>query len=491
MQKKMAIYSVFLSVFLSVTSAIAVEVPIVRFSLDNYSQKIENWFDPKDSDYDKPLMSASDQKNRLQEYYNHCYATDDKAESPWSKKYVERKLQIEFSEGIIREAYGNSAKKDQKKIGYGENFHPYSDQWIENIITNINISQFKSQEYNPNNRGIAIKNLHARDIPTTDPYFYDFSQAGEGYPFDNIQQSAVWVGTPLYIVGQTLDQQWYLVLTPHLMFWVQSEGVARTSEEFIEEWQKNAAKKMVAITRTNTSVIDTNGQYQFNAYIGSVFPGVGDADDATTIKVLIPVADVQHNAQIISAKLNNKDAVVMPLGVTKHNFATVISTMLGRPYGWGGMYFYNDCSAELQNLYVPFGIWLPRNSGSQEYAGKTIVDKTSAHVQERINYLMEQGEKLITIVSIGGHVMLYIGSYPNPNSGTHEPIAMTYQNIWGLRPANNSYRAVIGQSVLFPVLSTYPEDPNLVSLADKKYFKLIYLAGEPGELEDNQPRVEL
>lgn len=488
MQKKLVIYSVFLAIFFSTVSAIAVDVPIVRFSLDNYSQNIEDWFNPNDQDYDKPLMSTSDQKNRLQEYYNHYYATDDNAGSPWSKKYVEKNLQVEFSEGTIREAYGNSAKKEQKKIGYGENFHPYSDQWIENIITNMNIPQFKSQEYNSNNRGIVIKNVPARDIPTNDPYFYNFSQAGEGYPFDNIQQSAVWVGTPVYVVGQTLDQQWYLVLTPHLKFWVQSEGVARTSEEFIEEWQKSAAKKMVAITRTNTSVIDTNGQYQFNAYIGSVFPGVEDVDDATTIKVLIPVADVQHNAQIGAARLSNKDAAVMPLGVTKHNFATVISTMLGRPYGWGGMYFYNDCSAELQNLYVPFGIWLPRNSGSQEKASKRVDDKTSAPVQERIKYLMEHGEKITTIIFIGGHVMSYIGNYPNPNSNTNELMAMTYQNIWGLRPANNSYRAVIGQSVLFPILSAYPEDPNLASLADKKYFKLIYLADEP---EDAQPYVEL
>lgn len=29
------------------------------------------------------------------------------------------------------------------------------------------------------------------------------------------------------------------------------------------------------------------------------------------------------------------------------------------------MYFYNDCTAELKNLFTPFGIWLPRNSGAQ------------------------------------------------------------------------------------------------------------------------------
>jgi hypothetical protein len=39
---------------------------------------------------------------------------------------------------------------------------------------------------------------------------------------------------------------------------------------------------------------------------------------------------------------------------------------------------------------------------------------------------------------------------------------MTYQNLWGLRPkAPPDYRAIVGGSVLFPVLDRYPEQPEL------------------------------
>ncbi|CAL7962847.1 conserved hypothetical protein [Gammaproteobacteria bacterium] len=478
-QSNLKNYSAFLAIFLIATSVIATEVPITPFPLEKYSQNINDWINPESPDYNKPVMSISDQKNHLDEYYNHYYATGANASSPWSSEYVIKNAKIPYSEQELINKYGNSAKTNQEKIGYGENFHPYSDQWIKDTITNMNLAQLKLPiEYNPNNRGIAVKNLLARDIPTIEPYFYKFSLAGEGYPFDIIQESAIWVGTPVYIIGQTLDQQWYLVLTPQFIEWVQSEGIAKTSKDFIKNYQECAKQKMVAITRTNVSVLDTNKQYQFNAYIGAVFPGANSSDDITTIKVLIPTADTQHNAQIAVAELSNKDAAIMPLEITPHNFATVISTLLGRPYGWGNMYFYNDCSAELQNLYTPFGILLQRNSSSQEKAGKTVIDKSSADMQERLNYIMENGKKFTTITSIGGHVMLYIGSYPNPNSDTHEPMAMTYQNIWGLRPADNSYRAVIGRAVLFPLLPTYPEDPNLISLADRKFFKLIYLADD-------------
>jgi hypothetical protein len=35
-----------------------------------------------------------------------------------------------------------------------------------------------------------------------------------GFPFDNIQQSSLPVGTPIRIIHQTKNGQWYLVQTP-------------------------------------------------------------------------------------------------------------------------------------------------------------------------------------------------------------------------------------------------------------------------------------
>lgn len=477
MQKKPIYYVIFLIFFFITDLAIAIEVPIVPFPLDNYDQNIDHWIDPKSPGYDKQLLSVSDQKNRLEEFYNHYC-------SPWSSEYVKNNSKT-YSEKELINTYGNPPTKNQEEIGYGANLNPYNDQWIKTIINNMKLSQFELPfQYNPNNRGIAIKNLLGRILPTNDPYFYGFSLAGQGYPFDNLQDSVVWVGTPVYILGQTQDQQWYLVLSPHSTEWVQSDGIAKVNYNFVEQWQECAKQKMVAIIRTNISIIDVEGQYQFNAYVGTVFPAAENSNDTATIKALIPVADTHHNAQITFAELSKESATIMPFEFTPHNFATVISTLLGRPYGWGNMYFYNDCSAELKSLYTPFGIWLPRNSGSQEKAGKIVIDNSSKNTQERLYHLIKQARKMTTIIYINGHVMSYIGNYPNPNSDSHESIAMTYQNIWGLRPPDGSYRAVIGKSVLFPILPAYPENLNLTSLASRKIFKLIQLASDPEAPDD-------
>lgn len=452
---------------LVIISGCATKPPITLFPIEKYNQNINNWVKPADSDYEQPLIKSSDQAKYLKEYYKHYCA----GKSPWNKAYVGKILPTVLSEEKSAiSAHSNKRKTKPEKIGYGENFHPYSEKWIKNIIANMNIEQFtKPIKFKYSNRGIAVRNLHARILPTNDVHFHSFMLAGQGYPFDNLQQSSLWVGTPVYIIGATLDKQWYLVLTPECTAWVESDGIAKVNKKVVAVWQKTAEKKMVAIVRTNTSIFDTNKQYRFNAYVGAVFPGKSNNT------ILIPVADEYHNAHIMLAKVSKKDAAVMPLSATSHNFTIIMSTLIGRPYGWGNMYFYNDCSAEMKNFYTPFGIWLPRHSSNQMEIGRT-VDKSSLDMQGRLNYLMTHGRKFTTIIYIGGHVLMYLGAYPNPDLHSKESkVAMTYQSIWGLRPEDNSYRAVIGGSVLLPMLTQYPENSEVISLADKKQFQVSYL----------------
>jgi cell wall-associated NlpC family hydrolase len=196
---------------------------------------------------------------------------------------------------------------------------------------------------------------------------------------------------------------------------------------------------------------------------------------------MVPVSDNKKEALVDYVTLSKNDATSLPLLATPHHFANLLSTLIGRPYGWGNLYFYNDCSAELKNLFTPFGIWLPRHSSDQVTIGKQ-VDMTPSSPTQRLDYLMENGRRWMTIIYIGGHVILYVGNYPNPHSFNHELMAMTYQDMWGLSPNPPNRRAVVGQSVLFPLLLNYPEDPRLVSQVGKKFFQLSFLDEMPGYL---------
>jgi hypothetical protein len=104
--------------------------------------------------------------------------------------------------------------------------------------------------------------------------------------------------------------------------------------------------------------------------------------------------------------------------------------------------------------------------------------------KQRIDFLLAHGKPFMTIVYIGGHVVLYVGKFPSL-SNPSVPMAMTYQNLWGLTPHLKDRREVIGGSVLFPMLLEYPEDPSLISQADKSYFQLSYLDQAPNSLYES------
>ena len=454
---------------------------ISLFPLEHYDQTVSTWINPKNPDFDKIILDPVIQQKHLDIFQEHYFG----ASSPWNADYVNLILtqlppgDLKTIEKSMIDLYRNQDKPNNE-IGYGENFRPHDSDWIQIIEDNMDVSQLDNITYHIENRGIAIDNHHVRALPTEDVYFYNHELAGEGYPFDMLQMSALWVGTPVYILAESVDHAWILVVSPDLIGWVKSSGIARANNDFINTWINAAEEKLAAITQTQISVFNQENQFLFSAYIGTVFPA---KLNQANIELMAPVSDVNHNAVIKTAVVSSKDAELMPFTATPHHFALIMNELIGRPYGWGNMYFYNDCSAELKSLFTPFGIWLPRQSSAQVSAGQ-MVDMTAESPEKRLDYLMKTGQPLLTMVYIGGHIILYVGNYPDP----HNPdvlMAMTYQNIWGLSPKPSTRRAVIGQSVLFPMLLQYPEDTSLKSLADKKYFQIAYLnqlpEAEPAE----------
>ncbi|MCB1827755.1 MAG: NlpC-P60 family protein, partial [Coxiellaceae bacterium] len=249
-------------------------------------------------------------------------------------------------------------------------------------------------------------------------------------------------------------------------------AIAPVDDRFAGRWARISNKKLAAITRNHVVFRGaTNHFLSFEAYIGAVYPVMSVADKED---LLFPVRGMNGYAQLAYMKLPEGSAVVMPYSPTPHHFANMMKRMIGRPYGWGGIYFYNDCPQELKSLYATFGIWLPRHSSNQVTISN-MHDESSLSTSKRIQYLLNNGHPFMTIVYVGGHVFQYIGQYDNPNDPQHKPMAMTYQNVWGLSPKSHLARSVIGESVLFPLLKTYPEDNALISLAGKTYFQVAFL----------------
>ena len=462
------ITALFLSAFLSVT--FAVDVPIYDFSIKSYPQHINDYLPTDSDDYLTPLLKPEYQAAQQQQFYNYYYSSDASGLSPWGEQMVTsllpvvKKIELEILEDF------DNRNKDVSNRHYAENFKEHDERWLNNIKENMDLNSLDSDEFSEKNRAIAVANTFARALPEHAPDFFHFSIAGQGFPFDNLQESVIWSGTPLYVISISRDKGWSLVLTPDAYFaWVKSGDIAYASSKFINQWQAAAQKGLMAITETGTSVVDRQQHFQFTGYIGAVFP-LAERDEKMT-SILIPVTNQDRHAMIGIGVVNRTSASLMPLVASKKNIANIIKELQSRPYGWGGSFFFNDCSQEIKSMFTPFGIWLPRNSAQQAQLSSAL-DLSKNSMDERIHTLKEKGRPLMTILYIGGHVMLYVG---NKKMDNHKIEAITYQNIWGLAPANKDKRYVIGQSLFFPLLTFYPENPDVHSLASKHYFKLIYL----------------
>ncbi|CAM3337751.1 SH3 domain-containing C40 family peptidase [Yersinia entomophaga] len=437
------------------------------FPLQAYNQSPTYWFPPNAPDYTKPLVSAKLQQQAHQNLLKHYFGGSPTSSSPWDEHYVQQKLSDKGTDSIassikkVLERFDNvDAKGDS--INYGSNYRPYTQTWIDSIRTNVPLTQFKKLHFHAAQRGITVSQTMVRVLPTNDPSFYSDAIAGEGYPFDNLQESRLHIGTPIYVIGHSADTLWSFIMSPDLQGWVLSNSIAYADEAFIQLWRSAAKKKMAVIIDFNVALTEP---HQSRIYasddMGSILPQL-DAQH-----LMIPVVNNRQQAVIHIARVAPDKISTLPLTASRKNFALLIQRSLGRPYGWGGLYGYNDCSSELKNLMTAFGFWLPTHSSKQITQGKT-VDLSQYPPNERLDFLAKHGRPFMTLIHIRGHIMLYVGN-------TDEERPMTFQNIWGLGPKDRSRRSIIGQAVLFPLLLSYPEDRSLASLAAGPIFQISYL----------------
>ena len=471
--------------------------PVSVFPMDAYDQDVDHWIDPASAGYDQPFLSAADQHTHFEALRSRYFGTAEGDASPWNRAYVDTRVYRNGGADIAAlqrrrvAEFGNNGKAADE-LGYGENFRPHDKAWIDAIAQNMDVGQFTQRAvYQPERRAIATGNLMVRELPTTDPSFYDHHLAGEGYPFDNLQISAVRPGTPLYVLGSSVDGGWRYVQTPDVQGWVRTEGVGLTDDTFVDTWRAATAKSLGAVIVASAPVRDSRGVFRFDAPAGTLLPLAPDnatrpapranqpasetADAPASRKLFIPARDVDGHAIIRTAQLSDAQIAPMPLAATPRHLAMLMKTLIGRPYGWGNSGLYNDCSSELQSIFATFGVWLPRHSSTQMSAGR-MIDLSASTPAQRLDYLAQHGEPLRTLIYIGGHVMLYIGN--TTRNGSAVPVV--YQDVWGLRPADNSRRAVIGGSVILPLFEHIPEDATLQSLAATPTFQISILGAQGG-----------
>jgi len=300
-------------------------------------------------------------------------------------------------------------------------------------------SWYRYEKSNSNFKNSDTLNLHAitlrhtdlRLYPSSRGIYYDPRRAGEGFPFDYSQNSAVHINTPIIISHYSIDKLWVYAQTSFASGWIKIEDIAFTTPRF----QKKFKNGNYAITvKDNLTLKDENGDVSL-VKMGSIFP-----IDPKTKKYIRAKKDQKGFAYISYITVNDVDIIAQkPIKFNSYNLAYISKQLVGEPYGWGGKENCRDCSALTRDFFSPFGIYLPRNSRQQALAGAESISLRGLDADTKKETIVNYAKPFRSMLFVPGHITLYLGEKKG------EPIIL--HNYWGVR-LNDGSKKVMGRAVI-------------------------------------------
>lgn len=396
----------------------------------------ENTFDPhlknkqnafaylNEKTKNNPILSLQQQQLAFANFLQHYY-------SPWTDQdrlFTNQQIKVFFDEQIV---------DLNKNPGWNFNRHPHTQQWSNELISNMNMGQFPNHLQN----AIITHSADERAFPTNTTSYSSVTDPAHFYPFDNFQNAFLVAGMPVKILQESKNKAWALIINNASIGWVAADNLAPVDDNFIKAWNNNQGH--IAFKADGIAIIDVNGVFRSVSSMGGIYPIAEETK--TDFIINIPVKNINGMAVIEKAIVNKNAAVKIPVPTTPQNIATVANQFIGMPYGWGGIYGYRDCSATTKAILSYFGIWLPRTSTQQAVANGRLIDVSALTNAEKLQILRQQGVPFFTIIHLPGHIMLYLGDVGNKLYVLHD--------MWGLKTYGvfQSGRAVIGSTVITPI----------------------------------------
>ncbi|MFT7578529.1 MAG: cell wall-associated NlpC family hydrolase [Myxococcota bacterium] len=341
--------------------------------------------------------------------------------APWSRKRTGHTA-IHLSAVFAR--YG-------KRTLWGQDLRPRMPGWVEGLLENAQLAAFPNVE----RRGVTVRHVAVRFLPSSQPGFEDPSKPGEGFPFDYLQASLLQAGTPVYIVHQSKDGAWFFVESHLVNGWVLSQDIAFADAAFVAKYHTETLQVMLA---DGVPLWDVHGLHRGLTRVGQRLPQSKDG-----MSVLVPARDAVGLA-VATAVPTPELSHSIPMAGDAPSMAIIGDRLLGQAYGWGGTLEDRDCSATLADLFTTVGIALPRHSGNQAKVG-TWVDLTGLEGAAKEAAIVAEGIPFATLIWKPGHIMLYVGV-----SDDGRPLV--FHTMWGVKTrapgADALGRKVVGRTVI-------------------------------------------
>lgn len=394
----------------------------------------------------KDLLEISQDVKVYTDGINYSYiSTQKKFEKDYFRVWNIEKISVPLS--VAKWAYGIYTPSNS----YGENLKKHNAKFFKDIDKESNFKEYATI----NKRAISLDNLDIRTYPTDKPVFLDPKRAGEGFPFDYMQNSTIAPNKPLFISHYSKSGEWVFVESSFAFGWVKSKDIALIDKKYTDIWKK---AKQVYITSDDKDIYADDGSFLFKSRVGMMLPLV--SEDDKSYKVL--TISSEHSRSIYNiSKVSKEYTHLGILSMNEKNIDKIIKGMKYTKYGWGGLFDQRDCSSTLRDFYAPFGVWLPRNSHKQSITGK-VISLDGLSDDEKLELIKSKAIPFRTLLYRKGHIVLYVG--------VRDDKVIVFQNMWGIKTKDGDKegRYIVGKAVFSTLnigedLTNFDADKSLLS----------------------------
>lgn len=271
----------------------------------------------------------------------------------------------------------------------------------------------------PRQYAMVVQYADQRFLPTEDGLYAKAFDVD----FDELQNSALDVGTPVVVLHTSQSGQWAYVESALSTGWIKRDHLTFLSDD---DMKKMAVMPEVVVISNKADLYwdQQMTQYYTFARMGARFSFARNEGDR--VVVLVPREKEDGQIELKEAFILKEQIYQGFLPYTPRHILTQAFKMLNEPYGWGGMYGAQDCSRFLQQVFSTVGIDLPRDSKNQIQVGELIASWNADALDfQKLDVLQNKASGGVTVLGMRGHIMLYLGYVDNRSYAIH--------SVWAYR----------------------------------------------------------
>ncbi len=296
--------------------------------------------------------------------------------------------------------------------------------------------------------GAAVRSTSVRALPTGVTMLEEIGDV----EFDQLQFTLIKFWSPVAVYHQSTDGRWLYIQAPYTKGWVRAKDIAIfPSRDKLRTLAK--PDNFLAVTGESIPIfLDPElGRIDQRASMGTLLPLIGRTRSAYVIWA--PVRGEGGGVVMRRSYVDLKSDVSLGfLPFTQRDVIQQAFKLLGARYGWGGTYDGRDCSGFTQDVFLPFGIDMPRGSKDQAYAGTQIDFFQPFKNPERKTAAILSGTPGVTLLRMPLHQMIYLGEVNGQFYAIHstwaERVSMTSDEKKRINQVVVSDLSLNGQSYL-------------------------------------------